>query len=113
MENVSHSVSPPHGSSCAHIHYLVLGVMTMSSCLDQVGQMFCYLYIDQFNVLISGEKTVPAPLEGHIGAHPLVDGVLAFGRGHQQIGILVEPKAGYAPDPTNAAVVAEFRNTIW
>ena len=60
-----------------------------------------------------GEKTVPAPLEGHIGAHPLVSGVVAFGRGHQQIGILVEPKAGYALDATDAEAVAQFRNTIW
>ena len=38
---------------------------------------------------------------------------MAFGRGHQQIGILVEPKAGHALDPTNTAAVAEFRNIIW
>lgn len=60
-----------------------------------------------------GEKTVPIQLEGHVSAHPLVIGVIAFGRGHQQVGILVEAKAGCSPDPADEAAVAEFRNAIW
>ncbi|TFY54704.1 hypothetical protein EVJ58_g8699 [Rhodofomes roseus] len=68
---------------------------------------------DDVIVLGTGEKTVPIPLEGHIGAHPLVKGVIAFGRGHQQVGILVEAKPGSEVDPTDHAEVMNFRNAIW
>ena len=61
----------------------------------------------------AGEKTVPIPLDAHIGAHPLVNGVVAFGRGRQEVGILVEAKPGCEVDPADSAAVAEFRNAIW
>ncbi|KZT70000.1 acetyl-CoA synthetase-like protein [Daedalea quercina L-15889] len=68
---------------------------------------------DDVIVLGSGEKTVPIPLEAHIGAHPRVRGVVAFGRGHQQVGVLVEPEPAHAVDPADGAAVAEFRAAIW
>ncbi|KAL6302718.1 hypothetical protein BKA93DRAFT_736353 [Sparassis latifolia] len=68
---------------------------------------------DDVIVLGSGEKIVPIPQEGHIGAHRMISGVLMFGRGHLQPGVLVEPKPEYAVEPGNEHSIAEFRNAIW
>jgi long-subunit acyl-CoA synthetase (AMP-forming) len=46
---------------------------------------------DDVIVMANGEKTVPGPIESAICAHPLIQGAVAFGRGREQIGVLVEP----------------------
>lgn len=64
-------------------------------------------------MLASGEKTVPAPMEGIIGSSPLVRGVLMFGRERNQVGIIVEPRREHAVDIQDDNALAEFRNKIW
>ncbi|KIJ59318.1 hypothetical protein HYDPIDRAFT_118655 [Hydnomerulius pinastri MD-312] len=68
---------------------------------------------DDVIVLASGEKTVPAPMEGVVGASPLVQGVVMFGRERNQVGILIEPRPEYAIDATDDKAIAELRNQIW
>ncbi|KAI0942043.1 putative NRPS-like protein biosynthetic cluster [Taiwanofungus camphoratus] len=68
---------------------------------------------DDVIVLGSGEKTVPIPQEKHIGAHPHVAGALMFGRGHQQVGVLVEPRSAYAISPGDDRGLVAFRNAVW
>ncbi|KZT19320.1 acetyl-CoA synthetase-like protein [Neolentinus lepideus HHB14362 ss-1] len=68
---------------------------------------------DDVLVLASGEKTVPPPMEGHILHNPLVQGTLMFGRGHDQVGVLIEPTSAHAIDPKSEKAVIEFRNRIW
>ncbi|EPQ57834.1 acetyl-CoA synthetase-like protein [Gloeophyllum trabeum ATCC 11539] len=68
---------------------------------------------DDVLVLASGEKTVPSPMEGHILHNPLVQGTLMFGRGRDQVGILIEPHPAQAIDPKDEKAVIEFRNKIW
>ncbi|KZT28824.1 putative aminoadipate reductase [Neolentinus lepideus HHB14362 ss-1] len=69
--------------------------------------------VDDVIILASGEKTVPGPMEGKILTSPLVSGAMMFGRGHNEVGILIEPRPEYAIDPANEAALAEFRNMIW
>ncbi|KZT25929.1 acetyl-CoA synthetase-like protein [Neolentinus lepideus HHB14362 ss-1] len=68
---------------------------------------------DDVLVLASGEKTVPPPMEGHILHNPLVQRTLMFGRGRDQVGVLIEPKTAHAIDPKDEEAVIEFRNRIW
>ena len=63
--------------------------------------------------LSTGEKIVPLAQEGRIGADARVAGALMFGRQREQAGILIEPTAEYAFDPSYEALVVEFRNRIW
>ena len=56
---------------------------------------------------------MPVALEAHVGAHPAVSGVVAFGRGHAQAGILVEARLGNEVDSSDQDAVARFRNAIW
>ncbi|KAG1870690.1 putative aminoadipate reductase [Suillus subalutaceus] len=69
--------------------------------------------IDDVLILSSGEKTVPAPMESIICANPYVDGAVIFGRGRNQVGILVEPRAGSEIDVDDGKKLAEFRNRVW
>ncbi|KAG2140138.1 putative aminoadipate reductase [Suillus clintonianus] len=69
--------------------------------------------IDDVLVLSSGEKTVPAPMESVIGANPYVNGTVIFGRGRNQVGILIEPRAGCEIDVDDEKHLAEFRNRVW
>ncbi|KAG2030446.1 hypothetical protein BDR03DRAFT_1017128 [Suillus americanus] len=69
--------------------------------------------IDDVLVLSSGEKTVPAPMESVICANPYVNGAVLFGRGRNQVGILIEPRAGCEIDVDNGKQLAEFRNRVW
>ncbi|GJE90357.1 acetyl-CoA synthetase-like protein [Phanerochaete sordida] len=68
---------------------------------------------DDVLVLASGEKVVPVPQEGAIGASPRARGALMFGRARDQCGVLVEPAEGCAVDARDAAALAAFRNQIW
>ncbi|KAG2050383.1 putative aminoadipate reductase [Suillus hirtellus] len=68
--------------------------------------------IDDNLVLSSGEKTVPAPMESIICANPYVAGAVVFGRGRNQVGILIEPRAGCEIDVDDKKQLAEFRNRV-
>ncbi|KAJ3555779.1 hypothetical protein NM688_g2383 [Phlebia brevispora] len=68
---------------------------------------------DDVIILSSGEKIVPIPQESHIGTNPMVKGVLIFGRGREQAGVLIEPAPEYAVDPDDEDALTEFRNKIW
>ncbi|KAG1855628.1 putative aminoadipate reductase [Suillus subalutaceus] len=69
--------------------------------------------IDDVLVLSSGEKTVPAPMESVICANPYVNGAVIFGRGRNQVGILIEPRARCEIDVDDGKQLAEFRNRLW
>ncbi|KAG1835183.1 putative aminoadipate reductase [Suillus variegatus] len=69
--------------------------------------------IDDVLVLSSGEKTVPGPMESIVCANPYVSGAVIFGRGRNQVGILVEPRAGSEIDVDDENQLAEFRNRVW
>ncbi|KAG1821117.1 acetyl-CoA synthetase-like protein [Suillus subaureus] len=69
--------------------------------------------IDDVLVLSSGEKTVPAPMESIICANPYVNGTVIFGRGRNQVGILIEPRVGCEIDVDDDKHLAEFRNRVW
>ncbi|KAF9238232.1 putative nonribosomal peptide synthetase, partial [Melanogaster broomeanus] len=68
---------------------------------------------DDVITLASGEKTVPAPMEGIIGSSPLLQGTVMFGRERNQVGILVEPRAEHVVDIRDDTAIAQFRNKIW
>ncbi|KAG2117013.1 putative aminoadipate reductase [Suillus discolor] len=69
--------------------------------------------LDDVLILSSGEKTVPAPMECIICANPSVSGAVIFGRGRNQVGILIEPRAGCEIDVDDEKQLAEFRNRVW
>ncbi|KAG6330526.1 hypothetical protein ID866_8564 [Astraeus odoratus] len=69
--------------------------------------------LDDVLVLSSGEKSVPGPMESVIATSPYVSGVCIFGRGRAQVGVLVEPRPGFAVDVSDDKQVAAFRNQIW
>ena len=52
-------------------------------------------------------------MENHISAHRMVAGSVMFGRGHQQVGILVEPHPAYEVAAGDEGALVEFRNAIW
>lgn len=64
--------------------------------------------LDDVLILASGENVVPAPLESVILSSPLVSGAVIFGRGRNQVGVLLEPAPGVVAND-----VADFRNRIW
>ncbi|KAF8548785.1 acetyl-CoA synthetase-like protein [Imleria badia] len=69
---------------------------------------------DDVITLASGEKTVPIPMEGIITAFPLLQGVVMFGGGRNQVGVLVEPRPEHAVNvPVDENTVTTFRNVIW
>ncbi|KAG2093538.1 putative aminoadipate reductase [Suillus discolor] len=69
--------------------------------------------IDDVLVLSSGEKTVPAPMESIVCANPYVTAAVIFGRGRNQVGILIEPQSGSEIDVDDEEQLAEFRNRVW
>ncbi|KAG0702280.1 putative aminoadipate reductase [Suillus ampliporus] len=69
--------------------------------------------IDEVLILSSGEKVVPAPMESIIGTNPYVNGAVMVGRGRHQVGIIIEPRAGYEIDIDDEAQLSEFRNRVW
>jgi long-subunit acyl-CoA synthetase (AMP-forming) len=64
-------------------------------------------------ILSTGEKTVPTPMESIVGANRYVNGTMMFGHGRGQVGILIEPRAGYEIDVDDDTQLAEFRNQVW
>ncbi|KZP16234.1 acetyl-CoA synthetase-like protein [Athelia psychrophila] len=63
---------------------------------------------DDVLILASGENVVPDPLENTIMSSPLVRGVVVFGHGRNQAGVLLEPQAG-----VNGSDLTAFRNLVW
>ena len=79
----------------------------------------------------TGEKTVPGPMEEIIGSSPMyaivffycnfklepnrlsVANVVVFGREHDQAGVLIEPLASYAINPSDTSELASLRNKVW
>jgi long-subunit acyl-CoA synthetase (AMP-forming) len=59
--------------------------------------------------MANGEKTVPGVIEGAICAHPLVQGAVAFGRGREQIGVLVEPNMA----ALQCMTLDQIKDEIW
>ncbi|KAF7968306.1 hypothetical protein HWV62_2396 [Athelia sp. TMB] len=64
--------------------------------------------LDDVLILASGENVVPAPTENTLMSSPLVSGAVVFGRGRNQVGILLEPNSRVKDND-----VAEFRNRVW
>ncbi|KZP19238.1 acetyl-CoA synthetase-like protein [Athelia psychrophila] len=64
--------------------------------------------LDDVIILASGQKVVPAILENVIMSSPLVIGMVVFGHGRLQVGLLLEPAPGVV-----AGDLAGFRNRIW
>ncbi|KAF9223036.1 acetyl-CoA synthetase-like protein [Gyrodon lividus] len=54
--------------------------------------------VDDVITLASGEKTVPAPMEGIVASSLLLDGAVMFGRERTQVGILIEPRPEHSWD---------------
>ncbi|KAG6893724.1 hypothetical protein C0995_016243, partial [Termitomyces sp. Mi166 len=69
--------------------------------------------VDDVIVHSSGEKTVPAPMEDIIMSSPLVQGVVMFGREHDQAGVLIEPKPENSIDVEDPEQLAALRNKLW
>jgi hypothetical protein len=46
-------------------------------------------------------------------ATAFVRGTIAFGRGRDQLGVLIEPTQEHEVDPENDNQLVEFRNKIW
>ncbi|KAI5884853.1 acetyl-CoA synthetase-like protein [Schizophyllum commune H4-8] len=68
---------------------------------------------DDVIVHSTGEKTVPAPIEGVIVTSPMIRAAIMFGRGRDEAGILVEPAPTHQIDVDDDVQVAAFRNAIW
>ncbi|KAI0677488.1 acetyl-CoA synthetase-like protein [Trametes maxima] len=64
-------------------------------------------------ILSNGEKTNPIPLEAIITQDPRVRSCVVFGQGKFQNGVLVEPQAELAFDPSDEMRLNDYRNTIW
>ncbi|RDB20739.1 Non-canonical non-ribosomal peptide synthetase FUB8 [Hypsizygus marmoreus] len=69
--------------------------------------------IDDVIIHSSSEKTVPAPMEDIVMSSRYVMGTVIFGRGHDQPGILIEPKPEYAIDVDDQVQLAALRNKLW
>jgi hypothetical protein len=52
-------------------------------------------------------------MESIVCANHYVNGTVMFGRGRNQVGILIEPRAGYEIDVDDEIQLAEFRNQVW
>ncbi|KAL1699761.1 hypothetical protein EV121DRAFT_295859 [Schizophyllum commune] len=68
---------------------------------------------DDVIVHATGEKTVPAPIEGLIVTSPMVGAVMMFGYGRDEAGLLVEPAPAHQVDVDDDVQVAAYRNAIW
>ncbi|KAL1679182.1 hypothetical protein EV122DRAFT_210432 [Schizophyllum commune] len=68
---------------------------------------------DDVIVHSTGEKTVPAPIEGVVLTSPLVAAAVMFGRGRDEAGILIEPAPAHQVDVDDDTAVATYRNAVW
>ncbi|KAF9445951.1 putative aminoadipate reductase [Macrolepiota fuliginosa MF-IS2] len=69
--------------------------------------------LDDVIIHSSGEKTVPTPMEEIILSSPMVKGAIVFGRGHDNAGVLIEPRSDLAIDVKNSTALADLRNLMW
>ena len=60
---------------------------------------------DSVIVLATGEKVQPTIIETILSEHPLVTAAIAFGDGHFQLGVIVQPSQATSSD--------DFKATIW
>lgn len=60
-----------------------------------------------------GEKIVPVDQEAFLGSLPFVNGAIMFGRGRNQAGLLIEPRAEDVINPKDENAIIAFRNKIW
>ena len=56
---------------------------------------------------------VPIQPENHIVTHPWITGAIVFGRGRQQVGLLVELHPDHVIPKGDEAALVELRNEIW
>ena len=56
---------------------------------------------------------MPAQQESIVTSNPMVSGAVVFGRGKNQCGILVEPRATFAVDANDEGSMIVFRNKLW
>ncbi|KAL1658229.1 male sterility protein-domain-containing protein [Schizophyllum commune] len=68
---------------------------------------------DDVIVHSTGEKTVPAPIEGVVLTSPLVAAAVMFGRGRDEAGILIELAPAHQVDVDDDTAVAAYRNAVW
>ncbi|KAJ7636277.1 putative aminoadipate reductase [Roridomyces roridus] len=66
--------------------------------------------LDDVIMMANGEKTVPGPMEDILIASPHINGVVVFGRGRNQTGVLIEPHTPF--DPTEDNKLGEFCDLI-
>jgi hypothetical protein len=52
-------------------------------------------------------------MENSISANRYVEGTVMFGRGRNQVGILIEPRKGNEIHVDDEKQLAEFRNRVW
>ncbi|KAJ7683139.1 putative nonribosomal peptide synthetase [Mycena rosella] len=69
--------------------------------------------LDDVLIMANGEKTVPGPMEDVMLSSPAIGGAVMFGRGRNQIGVLIEPNPQYKFDPEDEEQLVKFRNLIW
>ncbi|KAJ7052229.1 putative aminoadipate reductase [Mycena amicta] len=73
--------------------------------------------VDDVLIMANGEKTVPNAIEDIISSSPHVANAMIFGRGRNQVGVLVEPASASAfsldLDPRDDKHLSDFRNLIW
>ncbi|KAJ7455824.1 hypothetical protein FB451DRAFT_1354034 [Mycena latifolia] len=68
---------------------------------------------DDVIIHLSGENTVPAPIEDVVMSSPHVAAAIMFGRDKSQTGILIEPTPKESIDIGNPAQVAAFIDKLW
>ncbi|TFK33796.1 acetyl-CoA synthetase-like protein [Crucibulum laeve] len=69
--------------------------------------------IDDVVVHLSGEKTVPAPMEAVIMRSPMIQAVVIFGNLQDQTGVLIQPTPELVIDISDQQALAKLRNILW
>lgn len=61
----------------------------------------------------NGLKTNPTPFEHMINKDPLVESCIIFGSGHNQCGVLIQPRKDLSFDPSDSKKLGEFREAVF
>ncbi|EGG00329.1 uncharacterized protein MELLADRAFT_79245 [Melampsora larici-populina 98AG31] len=69
--------------------------------------------LDDQITLSNSEKINPIPSETTIRSNHAINGVLLFGRGKPQIGVVIEPHEKYAVDVNDRSAVERYIDLIW
>ncbi|KAJ7052224.1 putative aminoadipate reductase [Mycena amicta] len=71
--------------------------------------------VDDVLIMANGEKTVPNAMEDIISSSPHIADAVIFGRGRNQVGVLVEPSPSVSvlDGGSDEKKLASFRNLIW